>query len=481
MPSPVTTASRFLLVLTTLALLATLVLPVWPAATTELAVLGLLGGGVAVLRLRQAREPRPAPLMRGERHRHRRARRQAHAHGAKDLALYLSPVLLLSIAYPFAVTRMDGSEVGGTALPTLLLASSLTVPWLSVAVCLPLYRSVGHLLPDGDPQEITARFCSVWPATFAQTAPVALLFAIPLQVAVQWSPTAWLTYVALCLLHALFAQSLVLANIGRRRLVWSLAWVGYAAALVLLPTFWFLPPLVGLATQLPFVRPHLPRLASRARLEHADVGVDMLKGLLLGAVLWAHFLLLFVKTSGQFAVNLMFVGAFASVAAYNYYFVRLAPGFDRAVLRMRSAMENEPHARVRVQSELLARVVDASLQRTAAVCAVLGLLVTAAAQHLTHRPLPLVAVVAVASWLFMMITLACYKLDYIGHGRQSQVISGAHLALSAVAFLLVPFGVALYGWLIAISITVFAVALRACRARWGSPEYALFWRHATAW
>jgi hypothetical protein len=458
-------------VLTGLLLVCTLLIPVWSRGATALAATALVVAGAAGLRLMSPRRPASAP----------KPRRRVGPRAVIDMVLYLSPVLLLTFAFPFAVARITDSQVAGVPLTTLLLASSLTVPWLGVAVCLPLYRAVGALIGGGDMDAIRSRFCAVWPATFAQTAPAVLVFAVPLQVVMHWPVTAWLTYVALCVLHAAFAQSLVVANIGKRRVVWALAWVSYAATLLLVPSLWFLPPVVGLASQLLFMRGHLGAMRHPARLEHADVVHDMGRGVLLGAVLWAHLLLVFLKTGGGFAVTALFVGLFPGVLAYNYYFVRLAPSFDRAVVRMRSAMEDEPHHRLRGQSASLASVVDRSLQRTAAVCAGLSFVVVLAVDLLGQQPVGLVATVAVASWFFMMTTLVCYKLDYIGHRGQAQLFSGVHLLLSVVAFVTLPVGVWLYAGLIAASALVFPGALYLCRQQWRSSDYALFWRHATAW
>jgi hypothetical protein len=47
------------------------------------------------------------------------------------LAAQLSPVIFLSAAYPFAAGRLAGVEVGGLPFHDLLLATSITAPWLS--------------------------------------------------------------------------------------------------------------------------------------------------------------------------------------------------------------------------------------------------------------------------------------------------------------------------------------------------------------
>jgi hypothetical protein len=89
--------------------------------------------------------------------------------------------------------------------------------------------------------------------------------------------------------------------------------------------------------------------------------------------------------------------------------------------------------------------------------------------------------VAVASWLFMMITVLCYKIDYIGQYRVSQGLSGVHLILCGVVFLMMPAGPGLYFALAGIELVLFFVVLRVCLTIWCRPEYTFFWRHATAW
>lgn len=405
----------------------------------------------------------------------------AFVRGTIEMALYLSPVLLLTFIFPVAVARLGGVQVGGVPLTTLLLASSLTVPWLSVAVCLPLYRAVGHLIPVTDHRAVRARFIQVWPATFVQSAPAVLVFAVPVALIMRWSPTAVLTYVTLALLHAAFAQSLVVGNIARSRLLWASAWVGYAAALLVAPAWWFLPPLVGLATQLVPLRGELYRMRSWSRLDHRDVALDVGRGLLLGSVLWSHLLFLFLKTNATFDVTLVFVAVLPAVLAYNYYFVRLAPTFDDAVLSLRSAMENEPQARMVGRSRALSETVITSIARPAFIGALLSFAVVCLAYVYGLGSVALLSSVAVASWLFLMTTLLAYKLDYIGQRTHAGLLSAGHLVVAAGVFLTVSAGPALYVWLIVGELLLFALALRAALRQWRDPEYALFWRHATAW
>lgn len=400
---------------------------------------------------------------------------------ALELALHLSPVALLTLIFPIASVRLSGIEVGGTALTTLLLGSSLTVPWLGQAVCMPLYRALGVVIHAGDPNKIQARFVAVWPAAFVQSLPALVVFAIPVEFALRWSPVAFSTYLVLIILHLVFAQSLVLANIGRRRLLWAAAWTGYAAVLFVLPRLWYLPPLVGTLTQLVPLRHQLRRLRRPAVLDAAEVVRDLRRGLLLGAVLWADKFFLFIRYGNNFPVTTVFLALLPAILAYNYYFVRLAPRFDAAVLELRGAMENERFGYLTDRSMELTATVSRTIKRTAFVGAALGLVVTMGMREYQPHLAALVAAVSVASWLFMMTTVVSYKLDYIGQLSQAQLLGAGHLALCLVVFAVLPLGAPLYAVMVVAEAVLFGLALRSCLKYWGSSEYTLFWRHAVAW
>jgi len=399
----------------------------------------------------------------------------------RDMLLHLSPVLLLTVIFPVVSRRIAHAQVAGVGLTSLLLASSLTVPWLSQAVCLPLYRAIGHLIAEGDMARIQRRFCEVWPLTFVQSLPAIAVFAVPVEIAMGWPPTAFGTYLTLCALHLAFVQSLVLVNVGRKRVQWALAWTGYSAALFVAPTAWYLPPLVGLVTQLVPLRRQLRAARRPVMLANTDVAVDLVRGTLLGAVLWSDKLFFFLKAGSHFAVTAVFLALLPAVLAYNYYFVRLAPVFDRSVGDLRVAMEKEPYRALTVRSRALVAVVETSISRTAFAGALLGLVVTYLTAEVRPGSLPLIAAVAVGSWLFMMITVLCYKLDYIGQSGQAQVLSACHLVGCTLAFLVLPAGASLYVALIVFDVLLFAVALHRCLLHWRLSEYTLFWRHATAW
>ncbi|PRY17390.1 hypothetical protein CLV37_102353 [Kineococcus rhizosphaerae] len=414
-----------------------------------------------------------------------------HHRGPRDLGgwtvqllLSLAPVVLLTLAYPVASRHFTGHEVGGTPLTTLLLASSLTVPWLSQAVCMPLYRGLGDR--SGGHRAVEDRFAEIWPALFVQGLPVVAAFAVPVALALHLSPAAVGAYLLLTLTHSAFAQLLVVSNGAGRRREWALAWAVYALALLVAPTAWLLPPLAGVLVQLVVLRRSLPTLVrgvrAPVRLPNRDVLADLGRGLVLGAVLWSDKLVLFLVADAQIAVQTIFTALLPAVLAYNVYFVRLAPTVDESVAVMRTAMTSEAYSVLARRSAELSATVGRSVLRTGLTASVVGLVVTAAVARLSPVSLHLSVPVTLASWLLLMITLLSYKLDYIGRRAVALGVSGLHLLVCLVAFTVPGIAVADAFWFMAAADVALAVAaLVAVRRHWASAEYTLFWRLATSW
>lgn len=400
--------------------------------------------------------------------------------GGINLLLYLSPVIFLNIVFPLVSPQMATATVGGVQLTYVVLASSITVPWLAQAACVPSYRAIGGLMAERDMQKITRRFCEVWPAMFAQTLPLVAVFALPLWLATGWSLEAMVAYVLLCGAHVLFVQSLVLANVGERRGLWAVAWGAYALSLALAPTVWILPPLLAAATQIVAMGRSLSHVRAFERLGQRNFAVDVLRGLLLGAVLWADKFVLFLVTDGTFQVVVVFMAMLPAVLAYNFYFVNLAPHVDQAVTGLHKAIEHDPLPEMASRSNVLSYIVDRSVLRTGAVGMVLTLAASLLLGGLQPENALLAVVVSVASWTFMMLTLLSYELDYIGEKITAQVLGAAHLVAAGLAFVVLGTTGA-YALLLVIDLALVVAAWALYKRHWAQPEYTLFWRHATSW
>lgn len=400
--------------------------------------------------------------------------------GGINLMLYLSPVIFLNIVFPLVSPHMAAATVGGVQLTYVVLASSITVPWLAQAACMPAYRAIGGLMAERDMQKITRRFCEVWPAMFTQTVPLVAVFALPLWLATGWSLQAMGAYLALCAAHVLFVQSLVLANVGERRGLWAVAWAAYALSLAVAPTLWILPPLLAATTQIAAMGRSLTHVKTFERLGRRNFAVDVVRGLLLGSVLWADKFVLFLVTDGTFQVVVVFMAMLPAVLAYNFYFVNLAPHVDQAVTRLHKAIEHEPLPEMASRSTVLSYIVDRSVLRTGAVGMVLTLAASLLLGGLQPENALLAVTVSVASWTFMMLTLLSYELDYIGEKITAQVLGAVHLVAAGLAFTMLGTTGA-YALLLLVDFALVVGAWALYKRHWAKPEYTLFWRHATSW
>lgn len=453
-------------------LLSCLALALFAIAALDVILVGAWVIGLALWSFRRWRHPSSTEG---------RDRRHFHPRAVLELVLYLSPILLLGLAYPLSSRRLSVDQVGGVPLTTMLLAASVTVPWLTQAVCLPLYRALAPQIERADITNVKGRFCDVWPSAFARSLPAIAVFAVPVELATRWGIEAIGAYLVLCVLYVLFAQSLLISIVSRNRFSWAVAWSSLAVTLFLVPGLWFLPPLVAVVTQVVPLRGQLHRLKRPARLAWGAVVVDLGRGLILGSVLWSDKLVLFLRNGSHFAITAVYLGLLPAILVYNYYFVALAPRFDVSVKELRGAMESDSVHHLLERSEALSRYVAKSIGRTGLAGAALALTVTAGSALVAPSTEALIASVAVASWFFMMTTLLCYKLDYIGQRRLALTYSAAHLAVSTAVLFALPISAASYLWLSCFEVVIFAGALLSVSVHWRSAEYNLFWRHATAW
>ncbi|MEB2620532.1 hypothetical protein SOP84_19560, partial [Kocuria rosea] len=146
--------------------------------------------------------------------------------------------------------------------------------------------------------------------------------------------------------------------------LWALAWLAYALALFAAPTMWWLPPLLGALTQIAAMGRGLSAVVLAQRLGARDFSTDLVRGLLMGAVLWADKFLLFLVTDGNFHVVIVFISMLPAVVAYNYYFVNLAPRVDKAVASLHRTIAEEPLTVLATRSKRLSRTVDRAILST---------------------------------------------------------------------------------------------------------------------
>jgi hypothetical protein len=397
---------------------------------------------------------------------------------AAQLFMHLVPVMLLSLAFPVATARIMGEAVGPVPLTTLLLASSLTVPWLSQIVCMPLFEGVWDYTAVNDMRGLARRLLASWPVSFLLAVPTTAIFAIPVMLTMGWSLRSLSCFLILAVLHVVFAQSLVYSIAAKKASAWALGWTIYAAVFVLTPAQWYLPALAGIASQtavLVFVARHWPR---PVRVSGALRSLG--KGALLGSLLWCDKFIYFIRWHDDFDAGLIFAAMLPAIIAYNFYFVVDAPRIDLLVGHLRGAMEDEPLRKLRERSAALRAHIESSAGRAALLAAFLGFgsMVVLGTQN--PGSAALLAAIILASWCFVLASLLCYNLAYIGRSALAHIYGAGHILLTAAAFL-APSPTIAYAGVGLIEAICLAFLVRACFHEWRTPEYSLFWKHATRW
>jgi hypothetical protein len=392
----------------------------------------------------------------------------------------LSPVILLSVAYPLAAGRLSTVEIGGLAFPKLVLATSVTAPWLSQIVCMPIFSALSPHAAVDDARRLCARALEAWPWTFAAVLPVLAILAVPVCLTEHWQLSAALVYATLCLLNAAFAQSLVYSVIRRHSVLWLAGWAAYAAALLLLPQIWFLPPLAGLSVQVAYLVSHAR--TSRLRFfKPAHIGADLAKGAMLGCLLWSDKYLYLLRFPHSFNAALLFGAMVPAIVAYNFYFAMLAPRTDSLVKSVRQAMDAALISRLRHECDALSTYVRGSVSRVGLICSLLSLMALSILVVVAPYDRLIAGCEMLACWCFVMGSVACYKLAYIGQARLAYSYGALHLLLASAAFALSPSAPYVYLTLAVIELLIVPQILRSCMRDWDQPEFMLFWRHALRW
>ena len=403
----------------------------------------------------------------------------ARWHWGAAMLLGMSPAILLGLSFPVVSQKMAASTVSGTGLPVIVLSVSVAVPWLSQIIGTPVYRLLGDSIGRG-PRAVLERYCSIWPALFLWA-----LLPTALEILVVAAVTGWNLHVlgvhtALLLLHVVFVQSLIVADVAGRRRLWSVGWLCYAVALVAEPTWWYLPPLVGALSQLLSMGRSLGKILRPRGVATGILVQDMLRGAILGGVLWSDKFFLFLGAGRDFDVALVYLCLQPAVVAYCYYFAVTAPRVNTEIALFQTVLKREGMASLRERGRTLRRLLDASLIR-AFIVGVAGVIVVVCSMALmSTEQVPLVLEVCLASTLFTVLTLLSYEIDHIGDSTTALLLSGIHVAIAAALLLKLADAVA-YLPLAGVDLVLCALGLLLYRKRWAAPEYSFFWGKAMSW
>ena len=397
--------------------------------------------------------------------------------GAGSLLAKMAPTILLMLTFPVVIPTVNSIEIGGVPAGQVLLAVSVSVPWLSQAVATSFYRHFWDLKDQRAMSQVAGRIFSRWPEILLATLPVSAIFTLAVALITDW-PAVTIAYVAAGLvLHSVFAQSHVLVNQTRSNGLWILSWVLYTLTILLFPEYWLLAPVAGTV-------PNLIIVAARGTSIHRPTGAELVqhaadtgRGFLTGSVLWADKFVLLLLAGATYDIFSLYVALIPAMLAYSYYFAQLAPNFDLAVVKANRAIHQGSVQELRKQTTRLSDIVSHAITRTFAVASVSALAVTVLMPLMGGPELPLELVVTPIA--AMLITILAYKLEYIGHHGAAVSMSAVHLL--AVLLLAVLPSVIAFSIILTVDVLLVVWGYFRIRQVWGSMPYQMFWRFATKW
>ena len=397
--------------------------------------------------------------------------------GALTLLAKMSPTVLLMATFPLVITTINSTSIAGVPAGQVLLAISVSVPWLSQAVCVAFYRHFWDLKDQRATNQVAERIFARWPEIILATLPVSAFFTAVIAVVTQWPPFVLLCVGIGMLLNSLFAQSQVLINQTRNDGLWVVSWALYTLVVIVAPQLWLLAPVVGMIPNVVIIAVrgrgfHRPTL--REMVEHLT---DTWRGFLTGSVLWADKFVLLLMAGTLVDILNLYIALIPAMLAYAYYFAQLAPNFDLAVAKADGSIQKGSIDELRRRSAQVSDVVAHAVARTVAIAAVSALALVIILEIVDWQPVePALIIVQIGS---LVIAILAYQLEYIGHRAFAGALAGLHLiSVMSLTVLPLPTATAL---IIAADVVLAIIGYARMRQVWGSVAYQMFWRFATQW
>lgn len=396
-----------------------------------------------------------------------------------QLISLLSPTVLLMAVFPLIVGLLGSSEIGQTNTLMVVLAVSVTVPWISSSVTSPMYGPLGAISRE-ETVPFFRRFCAVWPAMLAWSVLPILLFSVVVTLFLGWGIEENIFYAIGVAANVVFAQSLIPAQEVRRFGYVFAAWVCYALTLLIAPQLWFLAPIAGVLPQLFLIRRGLGGLRRPHRPETLSILRQLGYGFLQGSVLWADKFFLVMLYRGDVNIVMVYVALIPVVIAQALYFGSQYDVLRKCMEGLRVMVDQSPCTQLQDGSIQLSRRVERSLETTVLIAATssLGLMLLASSLGFDYTEELLMLICAPVAML--CLTMITFQLSQLQRYLESGLICGVHLLLVGAALMLAPPALA---YLLVIVVDVIAVwwGVRRSRAAFVDSAYQLFWKEAVKW
>ncbi|MCX7491770.1 hypothetical protein OS127_04415 [Corynebacterium sp. P6129] len=404
-----------------------------------------------------------------------------------QLASVLSPTILLMTVFPTITDTLLRTSIGQTTTMTVVLAVSVTVPWLSGGVCMPVYEPLSGVDrgPVGIRSEERTRFygefCSVWPSLVAWILPPLAAATLVINLFFGWGAPETAFYALGVFTNMLFAQSLIPLQETRRFRTMIAAWSCYAGFLFIAPGLWWLAPVVGILPTALVLGRGLFRLFNPTVLPAGTAGRALVLGLLYACVLWSDkFLIVGHLYPGGVDIYVVYVALVPMVVATGVYFAGQYEVLRRALDDMRNLVDIVPARHLQESLRQVARRVENTVIVTVGVATAVGLGMMFAFRWFGFVYSPELLALTVSPLAMLTLMLVTFQMAQLQSRWSAAGLCAAHLVAAVLLISLAPLAPALL-ILAVVDVAAAMWGTRECRRVVSDASFELFWKQAVEW
>ena len=391
----------------------------------------------------------------------------------------LSPTILLMSVFPFISGTLNSQSIGNSRELMVVLAVSVTVPWIASTVSMPVYEPLATV----DRRDTALFYRSVsqlWPPLLLCSITVVGLFALVKLSVKGWGVSETGFFMVGVFTNMLFSQAIIPAQETKRFGYIFFSWVFYAAFMFWMPQLWFLAPVFALLPHLVLLNSALIGLFQPRALNPSRITRELLRGALYGGVLWADKFLLVLIYAGEINIFVVYVALIPMVLAQGVYFASQLDILTRSMEGIRAMIDQAPCNELSTQSGGISSSVEQSVASTTLIASGLGLgmMLISAIMGMDHNTEVLALVLAPI--VFLMLMLLIFELSQLQQHRTAEILSAIHIAVVTIGLIALPIPAAYFS-LIIVDIVLTYLALRSCRGAFADAPYELFWKEAAKW
>lgn len=397
---------------------------------------------------------------------------------AWQMLVNMAPTALLMMVFPMILETL-GQQI------TMVLMVAITVPWASSAAVQPVYAPLARVSRNNR-AAFYREFCRIWPVvTLLALIPILFFSVVMFIIAGNWGASQSSLYFVGLLANVIFAHSLIPAQETKRLNFMFAGWVLYAIGLFLMPSLWYLVPLLGVIPQLVLMGANTTGLLQPIKIQPKEALRDTFYGFANGSVLWADKFFLIAFIPGNEDIMLVYVALVPIVIALAVYYTTQYPVLTNTFQRLIMGVNNTPLNRLGQDVERARNSLSYSVMGTVCVSVIagLGIMLASGWIGLQHNAMSLVLFALPPMLLTLHLTIL--QLSQMENNRSAAVFSGTYGAIITIAFVLanVLGASQLYPLIVALFAAGIVALLAAARVQRGVSDapYELFWQKAVAW